>query len=154
MKLSTREVSGIVLWWAEGTKSRRDKRWKNARSYPIEITNTNPSIIKLFLDFLRYDLHINEEKIHLQLQIHAGDDQEILEAYWMSVTGIPKARFNKTIVRPAGNKIGKSKGTCKIRFADKETYRNLETRLKVVLRDVYSDYPEVLQTLAHYEMIF
>jgi hypothetical protein len=56
MSYSKRELIAITLWWAEGTKSRRDTRWKNAVSYPIEVTNTNPAIIKIFIDFLREDL--------------------------------------------------------------------------------------------------
>jgi hypothetical protein len=89
----------------------------------------------------------------MQLQIHEGDDQEDLEQYWSNITGIPSNRFNKTIVRPAGNKIGKSKGTCKIRFVDKETYLKMEILLQKVLRDLYDNPNEVLKTLPHYEFI-
>ncbi|MES2970737.1 MAG: hypothetical protein V4702_00230 [Patescibacteria group bacterium] len=65
----------------------------------------------------------------LQLQIHEGDDQDKLEKYWSRITQIPKTRFNKTIVRPVGKKIGKSLGTCKVRFADKATYLKLDSML-------------------------
>jgi len=133
MKLSLRETVGVVLWWAEGTKSRKDKRWVNARSYPIEMTNTDPKIIKAFLDFIRYDLCIDEPKLKLQLQIHRGDNKQQLEQYWSKATDIPKNRFNKTIIRPAGNKIGKSRGTCKVRLANKEQYKALEKKLVTVL---------------------
>jgi hypothetical protein len=153
MKLTTREIVGIILWWAEGTKSRRDKRWQNARNYPVEVTNTNPAIIQIILNFLREDIGIDENRMHMQLQIHEGDDQEDLEQYWSNITGIPSNRFNKTIVRPAGNKIGKSKGTCKIRFVDKETYLKMEILLQKVLRDLYDNPNEVLKTLPHYEFI-
>src|SRR5680860_1554754 len=115
-KLKTCEIVGIILWWAEGTKSRRDKRWKTARTYPIEITNTNPEIIKFFLEFLRKDLRVDTKRIYVQIQIHQGDNQEDLERFWTKVTRIPKENFQKTIVRPTGNKIGKSNGTCKVRF--------------------------------------
>ncbi len=137
MVLSEREIIGLILWWAEGTKSRRDTRWKNAMTYPIELTNTNPRMIKLFLEFLRYDIRILNEKLRFQIQIHENDSKEELEKYWLRITEIPRSQMNKTIVRPIGNKIGKTKGTCKIRFVDKATYKKLEEMLEYLL----SNYP-------------
>jgi len=154
MKLSRRSIVGVILWWAEGTKSRRDKRWKSARSYPVELTNTNPAVIKVFVDFLREDLRISPERIHVQLQIHEGDDKTELEKYWSEITGVSTQRFNKTIVRPIGRKVGKSKGTCKVRFADKATYMKLEQLLGQVLIELYDKPNEMLQTLPHYEFVF
>jgi len=154
VELSTRSIVGIILWWAEGTKSRRDKRWKNARSYPIELTNTNPAVIKVFLDFLTEDLSIPRDRIHVQLQIHEGDNQKELEDFWIRLTGIKIEQFNKTIVRPIGRKIGKSRGTCKVRFVDKATYIRLETILHDVLAGMYVNPAEVLKTLPHYEFVF
>lgn len=141
------------MWWAEGTKSRRDKRWRQAVSYPVEITNTNPAIIKIFLDFLRYDIEIHEEKLHLQIQIHEGDDQAKLEEYWSILTAIPKERFNKTIIRPVGNKVGKSRGTCKIRFADKVTYLRLQELLLQVLDQLEAKDKQLLQILPGFELL-
>ena len=131
-----RKLIGSILWWTEGTKSRKDKRWKNSWTYAVEITNTNPAIIKLFLDFLRHDIGVEEPKLKVQLQVHEGDDQAGLEAYWSSITDIPKERFTKTIVRPKGNKVGRSKGTCKIRYCDKQTYIRLSNMLNDTLRGV------------------
>ncbi len=139
MHLKKREIIAIILWWGEGSKSRRDIRWKNTWSYPVEITNTNPLIIKLFLDFLRFDIRVDELKLRVQLQIHEGDDQKELEDFWSQTTGIPIDRFQKTIIRPTGNKIGKSKGTCKVRFVDKTIYLQLDALLKRVLTDVQND---------------
>ena len=149
-RLTSREIAGIIIWWSEGTKSRRDKRWKTAKTYPIEVTNTNSEIIKLFLDFLRKDLKIDNERIYLQLQIHKGDDREYLEDYWSKLTKIPRRSFQKTIIRPAGNKIGKSKGTCKIRFSDKDLYLNLEKLLAAVLDEIRKKPTEVVKTLTDY----
>lgn len=138
-EIEIRKIVGVTLWWAEGSKSRRDTRWKNARTYPIEITNTDPNIIKAFLKFLRNDIQVDEKRIHLQLQIHEGDNQKKLENFWSKQTKIPKTRFNKTIIRPTGNKIGKSMGTCKIRFADKSIYIELDNMFKSVLNEIKID---------------
>ena len=126
-------VVGAVLWWAEGSKSIRDKRWKNAVSYPIEITNTNTDIIKIFLRYIVEVVGIPKDRLKVQLQIHENDDKIELEQYWSQVTGIGKDMFNKTIIRPIGNKPGKSKGTCKIRCYDKEFYGKICQDLQNVI---------------------
>ena len=74
MEYSLRQVVGIIIWWTEGTKAYRDKRWKSW-IYPVDVTNTNPEIIQSFLDFLRKDIGITEMRLKLQLQIHDGDNQ-------------------------------------------------------------------------------
>lgn len=153
MKMTPLALTGIILWWAEGTKSGRDKRWPGARSYPIELTNTNPSIIKLFVDFLRLELRVPNDRLRVQLQIHEGDNQLQMESFWSDITGVSRQHFNKTIVRPVGNKVGKSNGTCKVRFADKQLYFELETLLEKVLSEIYIDPAEILRTLPHYEMV-
>lgn len=120
----------LTIWWTEGTKIRIDKRWKNTFNYSVEITNTDSEIISLFLKYLRDNLSVQNEKIRLQLQIHQGDDQEEFESFWEEKTNIPRNQFNKTIVRPVGNKVGKSKGTCKIRVYDKKLYLRLSNLLE------------------------
>ena len=85
------------------------------------------------LNFLRFDIGINENKLKLQLQIHEGDNQKKLENFWSTITKIPKSRFNKTIIRPKGNKVGKSSGTCKIRYTDKETHGKINNLLKEII---------------------
>lgn len=132
MEYNLRQVIGITIWWTEGTKAYRPKRGPSV-IYPVDVTNTNPNIIKMFLDFLRTDIGIKESRLKLQLQIHDGDDKEKIENYWSKVTKIPQTRFTKTIIRPKGNKIGKSMGTCKIRYSDKPTYIKLETLLENML---------------------
>ena len=133
MEYSLRQVVGIIIWWTEGTKAYRDKRWKSW-IYPVDVTNTNPEIIQSFLDFLRKDIGITEMRLKLQLQIHDGDNQEEIEDYWSKATKIPRERFTKTIIRPTGHKIGKSMGTCKIRYSDKPTHLKLQSLLESVLK--------------------
>lgn len=119
----------LTLWWTEGTKLRKNKRWKSSL-YSVEITNTDPIIISLFLKYIREHLGVQNERIKVQLQIHLGDNKTEFESYWENLTKIPKSQFNKTIVRPTGNKVGKTKGTCKIRVHDKLLYLALAEKLE------------------------
>lgn len=120
----------LMIWWCEGTKARKDKRWKNAILAPIEVINSNPRLIKIFLDFLREDLGIVSSKIKGQIQLHQGDDQQTLESFWLNYLQLSRSQLNKTIVRPMGNKIGKNKGTFKLRLYNKKLYYVLEQMLK------------------------
>ncbi|MDP2598637.1 MAG: hypothetical protein Q8P49_02290 [Candidatus Liptonbacteria bacterium] len=136
MRYSVRQIVGSIIWWTEGTKAYKDKRWKNVWVSHVDVTNTNPEIIKSFLEFLRNDIGIEEQRLKLQLQIHEGDDRDDLESYWSKETKIPKGRFTKTIVRPKGNKHGKSKGTCKVRYSDKETYNKIKKLTQEILSSI------------------
>ena len=133
MKYSLRQVIGLIVWWTEGSKAYKRKENKNTWVYNVEVTNTNSEIIKVFLSFLRNDVGLDESRLKLQLQIHEGDNQEEIENFWSKLTKIPKNRFTKTIVRPTGNKIGKSRGTCKVRYSDKQRYLILDSLLKDLL---------------------
>lgn len=133
MDFTLRQVIGVILWWTEGTKSYKDKRWENTWSYTVDLTNTNVDIIKLFLEFLRKDIGVDEQRLKLQLQIHEGDNQAKLETYWSRVTQIPLQRFTKTTIRPKGKKVGKSMGTCKVRYSDKPTYMKIHFLLHKIL---------------------
>ena len=123
---SKRQVIALIIWWCEGTKLRRDYRWKNAYLYSIEVINCDPKIIKIFKDFLVEDLNVPLEKLHGQIQIHEGDNQKERENYWEKEIGIPQEQFNKTIIRKKGNKIGKNKGTFKLRVYNKKLYQQLK----------------------------
>lgn len=127
--MSVFEDFALSIWWCEGTKSRRDKRWKNAVLYPVEVINSDPRIVIIFVNYLLNNLGVSIEKLKGQIQIHEGDDQELIEKYWEKTTGIPRSQFNKTIVRSRGNKPDKNKGTFKVRVYDKTLYLKLESLL-------------------------
>ena len=130
------QTVAVIIWLCEGTKVRKDKRWKNAYSYAIEVTNTNPIIIRIFIDFLRKNLQAPDDKLRGQVQIHKGDNQKEIEAFWSKITNIPMAQFNKTIIREKGNKPGKTRGTFKVRVYDKAIFEKLQNLLTLELNDI------------------
>lgn len=132
------ETIALTIWWCEGTKPRRDKRWKNAYLYPVEVINSDPKIVNIFVNFLRNRLEVPLEKIHGQIQIHEGDDKDAIENFWSKSTGIAKTYFNKTIIRKKGNKPGKNKGTFKVRLYDKTVYEKLKSLLDSKLKLINS----------------
>ena len=131
-----RRLIALILWWCEGTKIRRDKRWKDSYVYATEITNTNPEIIKIFVDFLTNDLNIAINKLKGQVQIHQGDDQVKYELYWSNYLGLPLNQFNKTIIRPMGSRYRENHGTFKLRTYGKDLYLKLQKMLDSELKDI------------------
>lgn len=134
-----RKLIALVIWWCEGTKIRKDKRWKNSYVKVVEVTNTNPSLIKLFVDFLRSNLKVRLDKMKGQIQIHEGDDLVQAEDFWENAVGIPKMQFNKTIIRKAGNKPGKTRGTFKVRVYGREIFDRLNDLLNEELGDIITE---------------
>jgi len=129
-KFTTRELSiiGAVLYNCEGTRLRKDKRRKNDIYYwVIEFTNSEPNIIKLFLNFLRKIIKIDETRLKAQLFIHEDLKKEELEKFWSKITKISAENFNKTMILKSKNLKFKVSpyGTLKIRYHSKEAFQKL-----------------------------
>ena len=120
------KILGASLYICEGTRLRE---YENGRKiYSIEFTNTNPRVIYAFMNFFRKIIVPVDSRVKAQLFIYPDLDAEDTLKYWSGVTGIDKARFNKTIVLAA--KISRFKhnplGTIKIRYAHKEHFLKLQ----------------------------
>lgn len=73
-------ISGILLYWAEGT--RREKY--------LEFTNTDPKIIKLMMEFFKKVLEIPESKFKIVVRISENGDVEKAKDFWLKITGLKK----------------------------------------------------------------
>jgi hypothetical protein len=127
--VTQKEVAALIIWWCEGTKLRKDKRWKNASIYSIEVINSDPRIIKIFADFLVKSLLIPISRFKGQIQIHEGDDQEATEDFWLNYLSLSRNQLNKTIIRKRGTRKRNNHGTFKLRLYDKSLYESLQKRL-------------------------
>lgn len=140
MKKSELELAGAILYKTEGTRLRRNVRYPlgNTFYYAIEFTNSDPILIKLFLEFLRKILKIQEEQLRCELFIYEDHNKEELELFWSKETRIPLSQFHKTILlrakSPSKYKPGPL-GTCKIRFNSKEDFLRLNSVIKSRLGD-------------------
>lgn len=89
-QLSKRELLlvGVALYWGEGTKIN-----KNKRSAGVCLSNSDSSLIRLFLRFIREILMVNENKIRAGIQIHENIDALKTKRYWANITKLPIDRF-------------------------------------------------------------
>jgi hypothetical protein len=93
----TLEVAGLCLFWAE------DSRFKKR----VEITNTDPEMIKLFLRFLREACNVEEDALRCRIQLHDKDKYQEAVHFWSQVTGISPSQFRRRFLKP--DKGGKPK---------------------------------------------
>lgn len=137
MTLRELKTAGALLYVCEGTKLRKDPRYKNTYIYAIEFTNSDPKIVSLFLRFMVSVLKIDKERIKAQLFIYPDLNQKKVMKAWSVHTGLPLAQFQKIIMLKA--KISKFKpnplGTLKIRFSGKKEFLRLQEIIEAMWAD-------------------
>jgi len=119
---------GATIYICEGTKERQNKLGSLVRR--VELCNTNPKIIQLFLKYLR-TFNIDEKKLRMKLFIHYGDNEEETKQYWSKITGIPLNQFIKTQWRKTSKwrKRRLSHGTIAVRLYNAEIF-------KLIMKDI------------------
>lgn len=103
---------GCMLYWAEGSKNRN----------MVQIANSDPFLLKLFVKFLIEIFEIPAEKIIVSINVHLnnGLEKEQIEEYWLGVLNLPLSSLRKTILNNYSHfsqrkKIGKLPyGTCRV----------------------------------------
>jgi len=123
------QIAGALLYVSEGTKLRKDPRYKNTYIYTIELTNADPRIIKLFMRFLLEEIKVDPKKIRAQLFVYQDHDIKKLVRFWSDESGIPSDQFHKVIVMKSQNSKYKPNplGTFKIRYCGKNAFLKLQT---------------------------
>ncbi len=97
-KLTEREllISGLALYWGEGSK--KDRR--------IEFCNSDPRMIEFFIYWLHRCFNIKTEELRGYLginEIHLKRE-ETVKLYWSKLTQIPLSQFRKTYFKKTANK--------------------------------------------------
>ena len=82
---------GLGLYWGEGNK-------KNLNS--VRLGNTDPKLIKKFLEFLETVYFIDKRRLRFGLQIFNDMDSRRVLLFWQKELGISSSRFYKVTVTP------------------------------------------------------
>jgi hypothetical protein len=86
-----RWVAGVILYWAEGAKTRNH----------LKMANADPRALRLFVCWVRTYLD-PEAEFSLQLHLHEGNDDEAAKSHWRSEIGLMTANFYRTFIKPKG----------------------------------------------------
>lgn len=83
-------MMGCMLYWAEGAKTRN----------VIKFVNSDSSMMKLFLRFLREEMSVSKNEITLHINVHLnnGLTLEQVESYWLKELDLPKECLRKSTV--------------------------------------------------------
>jgi hypothetical protein len=101
-------VAGLVLYWAEGNKTRNQ----------MGMANTDPRALRLFICWIRSFVD-PQAKFSLQLHLHEGNDDVRARTHWQVETGLTDAHFYKSFIKPAGTGHRKNRlmhGVCTVRM--------------------------------------
>jgi hypothetical protein len=83
------KIVGAALYWAEGY---------NASKNSVVFANTDPSMVRLMMLFLRKVCKISESKFRGKVFIHPHLDVKRAEKHWSDISGIPLSQFNKPLL--------------------------------------------------------
>lgn len=85
---------GVGLYWGEGTKRNR---------YAIRLGNTDPRLIKKFIEFLEESYAIDKSKLRFSLQVFSDMSPQKTLRFWIRELGFPRSQFQKVIITPSGS---------------------------------------------------
>ena len=112
-ELSRREllIGGLYLYWGEGMKAQRGT---------VGIANTDPAVIKTFIDWLKI-AGVPKEKFLIKLHLYTDMNIYQETEYWSEILSLPKKQFRKPYVKTSTlsgltHKGGYGHGTCNLLF--------------------------------------
>lgn len=85
---------GLGLYWGEGTK---------ANLQAVRLGNTDPKLIKVFIDFLEKFFNIRKKDLKFNLQIFTDIHPEEALDFWVKYLRIGRAQVYKPIVTRSGS---------------------------------------------------
>lgn len=83
---------GLGLYWGEGTKANKNS---------VRLGNTDPRLIKRFIQFLETIYGIKREKLHFGLQIFSDISAQDALIFWQKELNMPSRQFQKVIITPS-----------------------------------------------------
>lgn len=85
---------GLGLYWGEGTKANKTS---------VRLGNTDPRLIKSFMDFLIETFSLKKESFRFNLQIFSDLQHDVAIKYWTRELGVSSSQFTKTTVTLSGS---------------------------------------------------
>ena len=80
-----------MLYWAEGTK--------HEKVGGLKFTNTDPRLVRLFVELLKNSYDINPSLFRIGLHIHYYHKIKTVRKFWSSYLKIPESQFNYIYIK-------------------------------------------------------
>ena len=133
-RLSKRDIfiGGLFLYWGEGGKTKMTE---------VSIANTNPSIIKAFIDWLERSFGIKRDQIKIRLHLYKDMEVRVEIKFWARILRINPSCFKTPYIKEStlaglSYKSGFGHGTCNALLSNAMVAKRVLMGLKV-LEDFY-----------------
>ena len=119
-------LKGICLYWAEGYKAKK--------SGGVDFANSDPTMIVVFMRFLRTCYKIDENRLRILLYSYSDQNTDKLIHYWSKLTDIPKSQFTKPYIRTDFRTNGRKMpyGLIHVRYSDKKLLFDILKRIEAL----------------------
>ena len=129
ISLQSAFISGLILYLAEGSKT---------DNYKVSLTNTDPKMIKFFLNWLIKFYKVPKEKIKIFLQLYPMMDIDKEVLFWLNELGFKREQLFKPFIRklhPSSFSYKESfrHGTCAIVYANTKLKREIMATIRAFL---------------------
>lgn len=98
---------GIALYWAEGYKRPKMKNGRELTGHPISLTNSDPKLVKTFIEFLIKVCKVPRERITANVRIFQHLNEISTLKYWSETLGLSLKNFTKTYVGTSRSSMNK-----------------------------------------------
>lgn len=117
----TKEMKKVfcgILYWCEGSKS---------RSNSVGFTNSDPDMIKTFLQFFREGFGVDERKFRVCVHLHSYHKKDTVLQYWSTITNIPLSQFIRPHLKHTAGMYKKDgyQGCIRVSYNDVVLFREL-----------------------------
>src|SRR3989344_6192416 len=85
-------ISGLMLYWAEGSKCGNS----------LQICNADPALIQFIMHWFRIGLKISDDRFTASIHYHEGQNEDTIKEFWSKLTNIPLTQFVKSFKKPPG----------------------------------------------------
>lgn len=88
---------GVGLYWGEGNKM---------NNHAVRLGNTDPDLLKKYLEFLHTFYSIDITRLRFGLQIFTDIDPEVAKKYWCKKLMLKASQFQKVVISKSLHKAG------------------------------------------------
>jgi hypothetical protein len=118
--MSAREflLVGTALYIGEGFK----------RDGQVGMANTDPSVLLLFVIWLRRCFGVDEARLRVRLYLHEGLDLDAAEEFWSELLEIPRSRFRtpyRAVADPTRRRTKHVNGCPAVTYCHSTTHRRV-----------------------------
>jgi len=104
---------GLGLYWGEGTRKSKNS---------VRLGNSDPQLIKKFIEFLVKIFNIKKSKLRFSLQIFSDVEEKVALNHWKKILKFPKKHFYRSIItksiKPGTYKYKSKYGVLTLHFAN------------------------------------